>query len=100
MGKKRNKKEKKDTNRTSEERQEQVNIIKSKLLEYQLDDRVPDIETLYKIMDNYIETGQSISGTYPLQGSNKNIQYILSNKKHINCTINLLVRNKIASHTR
>ena len=51
-------------------------------------------------MDNYIETGQSISGTYPLQGSNKNIQYILSNKKHINCTINLLVRNKIASHTR
>lgn len=92
MGKKRNKKEKKNNDRTLEERQQQVKIIKSKLLEYQLDDRVPDIETLYKIMDKYIETGQSISDTYPLQGSNKNIQYILSNKKHITCTINLLVR--------
>ena len=92
MGKKRNKKEKKNNDRTLEERQQQVNIIKLKLLEYQLDDRVPDIETLYKIMDEYIETGQSISDTYPLQGSNKNIQYILSNKKHITCTINLLVR--------
>ena len=92
MGKKRNKKEKKNNDRTLEERQQQVKIIKSKLLEYQLDDRVPDIETLYKIMDKYIETGQSISDTYPLQGSNKNILYILSNKKHITCTINLLVR--------
>ena len=92
MGKKRNKKEKKNNDRTLEERQQQVKIIKSKLLEYQFDDRVPDIETLYKIMDKYIETGQSISDTYPLQGSNKNIQYILSNKKHITCTINLLVR--------
>lgn len=92
MGKKRNKKEIKNNDRTLEERQQQVKIIKSKLLEYQLDDRVPDIETLYKIMDKYIETGQSISDTYPLQGSNKNIQYILSNKKHITCTINLLVR--------
>ena len=46
-------------------------------------------------MDEYIETGQSISDTYPLQGSNKNIQYILSNKKHITCTINLLVRKKL-----
>lgn len=94
MGKKRNKKEKKNNDRTLEERQQQVKIIKSKLLEYQLDDRVPDIETLYKIMEKYIETGQSISGAYQLHGTNKNIQYILSNKKHINCTINLLVKKK------
>ena len=89
MGKK-SKKEK--NNRTEEERAEQVTIIKAKLFEYQLDDRLPDIETLYNIMDSYIETGQSVSGSHPLQGSNKDIHYIMSNKKHINCTVNLLVR--------
>ena len=91
MGKK-SKKEKKNTNRTEEERLEQVNLIKSKLNEYQLDARFPDIDTLYAIMDSYIETGQSVSGSHSLAGSNKDIQYIMSNKKHIQCSVNLLVR--------
>ena len=89
MKKKKNKKIIK--NKTIEDRKTQVSIIKSKLLKYQLDERYPDIEKLYKIMDNYIVTGQSESGSYPLQGSNKNIQFILSNKKHIECSINLIV---------
>ena len=91
MGKK-SKKEKKNTNRTEEERLEQVDIIKIKLNEYQLDERYPDIDTLYAIMDSYIETGQSVSGSRSLEGSNKDIQYIMSNKKHIQCAVNLLVR--------
>ena len=91
MGKKR-KKEKKNTNRTEEERLEQVAIIKTKLNEYQLDERYPDIDSLYAIMDSYIETGQSVSGSHSLADSNKDIQYIMSNKKHIQCAVNLLVR--------
>lgn len=91
MGKKR-KKEKKNTNRTEEERVEQVAIIKTKLNEYQLDERYPDIDSLYAIMDSYIDTGQSVSGSHSLAGSNKDIQYIMSNKKHIQCAVNLLVR--------
>lgn len=91
MGKK-SRKEKKNTNRTEEERLEQVSLIKTKLNEYQLDERYPDIDTLYAIMDSYIETGQSVSGSHSLEGSNKNIQYIMSNKKHIQCAVNLLVR--------
>jgi len=91
MGKK-SKKEKKNTNRTEEERLEQVNLIKTKLNEYQLDERYPDIDTLYAIMDSYIDTGQSVSGSHSLGGSNKDIHYIMSNKKHIQCSVNLLVR--------
>ena len=88
---KQSKKIKKDNSRTEEQRIEQVNIIKNRLLDVQLDDRIPDIEKLYNIMNEYIKTGQSASGQYPLEGSNKDIQYILSNKSHINCVVNLLV---------
>ena len=53
MGKK-SKKEKKNTNRTEEERLEQVTLIKAKLNEYQLDERYPDIDQSTKWFD--IET--------------------------------------------
>ena len=86
------KRAKKDNSRSIAQRREQVDIIKKSLLDLQLDDRIPDIQRLYTIMDGYIETGQSASGHYPLEGSNKNIQYILSNKQHIKCVVNLLVR--------
>ena len=81
-----------DNSRSISQRREQVDIIKKSLLDIQLDDRIPDIQRLYAIMDEYIESGQSASGQYPLEGSNKNIQYILSNKQHILCAVNLLVR--------
>ena len=89
---KKNKKNKKNKLKTKEERILQINIIKTKLLEVQLDERFPEIQELYKMMNNYIEIGISNSGKMPLSNSNKDIQYIFSIRKNVNCQVNLIVR--------
>ena len=63
-----------------------------KRLEVQLDERFPEIQELYKMMNNYIEIGISNSGKMPLSNSNKDIQYIFSIRKNVNCQVNLIVR--------
>ena len=78
--------------KTTEDRVQQVNFIKNKLENLQLDERNTEIEELFKIMQRYIETGESNSGKMPLTGSNKDIQYIFTNRKCVQCQVNLLVR--------
>ena len=80
----------KDKYKTLEQRQAQIDFINSKLQEIQLDDRIPEIEKLHKIMNEYIKTGVSISGKMPLPNSNKNIVYILSNRANTDCKVNLI----------
>ena len=43
-------------------------------------------------MNNYVQTGEAISGKMPLLNSNKDISYIFSNRLHIKSQVNLLVR--------
>ena len=89
------KKKKKDITqkyKTQEDRIGQVTFIKNKLENLQLDERNTEIEELFKIMQRYIDTGESNSGKMPLTGSNKDIQYIFTNRKCVECQVNLLVR--------
>lgn len=80
------------TFKTVKIRLDEINIIKSKLEEIELDERFPEIAELIKIMNNFVETGESNSGKMPLLNSNKDICYIFSNKLHIKSQVNLLVR--------
>ena len=78
--------------KTIQDRQKQINIINNKLHEIQLDDRLPEIMELNRIMNLYIKTGESLTGRMPLLNSNKDICYILSNRANVNCQVNLMVR--------
>lgn len=80
------------TTRSYEDRFQQVATIRQRLLsEYQLDERVPSIATLFATMDRFVNEGVSASGTLPLHGSNKRIVYVLSNKTHVQCRVSLQV---------
>ena len=90
---KKNKKIKKQKKtKTKEFRLNEINVIKSKLAKLELDNRYAEIEELIRVMDNFVETGESNSGKMVLTNSNKDICYILSNKEHINCQVNFVVR--------
>ena len=90
---KKNKKIKKQKKtKTKEFRLNEITVIKSKLAELELDNRYAEIEELIRVMDNFVKTGESNSGKMVLTNSNKDICYILSNKEHINCQVNFVVR--------
>lgn len=91
--KKRKSKNKENSNiKTKEERISQIEFINKKLLKVQLDDRFPEIQELHKIMNDYIENGESNSGKMPLSNSNKDIHYIFSTRANVDCQVNLMVR--------
>ena len=93
MGKKNRKnKEAKQKFKTMKDRQNQIDFINQKLQEIQLDNRLPEIIELNRIMDLYIKTGESLTGRMPLSNSNKDICYILSNRANVDCQVNLMVR--------
>ena len=79
--------------KTKESRLSEIKTIKAKLLEIGLDERFQEIAGLIRIMNFFVETGESHSGKIPLSNSNKDIYYILSNRQHIHCKVNIVVRN-------
>lgn len=77
--------------KTRLERQQQVNNINQQLMNLQLDDRLPEMQTLSSIMELYVEKGESNCGKIPLSNSNKVIHFILSNRINVNCRVNICV---------
>lgn len=76
--------------RSPEQRAEQVTALKRSLLDnYQLDERIPAIAQLHAVMDEYQRTGHSASGSLPLPGSNKRIEYVFSTRPTIPCRVDL-----------
>ena len=73
--------------KTKRERLEFSDSIKLRFaFEFGISEKEPSIATFYKIMDEWIETGQSVSGKLPFPEApfgGRIIQYVLSNRKHI-----------------
>jgi hypothetical protein len=97
MGKKtkRNKIENKVNHKTKEERIKEINDIKDKIESLGLSNSNENINELYNIFDNYIEIGIADSGMIKLPGLKREIHYILSNRKHIENSVNLKYNENI-----
>lgn len=91
MGKKEKKVKKPLPEHTRESRKEFVdNIInKFKILGiYSME--YPAIKEMDNILSDYLETGQSHQGSIKFPESlDRKIEYLLSNKKHVDCFVNL-----------
>ena len=77
--------------KTRLERQQPVKLINQQLMNLQLDDRLPEIQTLSSIMELYVEKGVSNCDKITLSNSNKVIYFILSNRLNIDCQVNICV---------
>ena len=81
--------------KTKEIRIKEINIIKEKIENLGLSNSNENINELYNIFENYIETGQSESGIIKLLGLKREIHYILSNRQHIENSVNLKYNENI-----
>ena len=88
-GKKRKEKKLPPVLRNKEERINEINEIKSKISLMGLTDDLGRITDIFDIMDKYIETGQSLTGSIKLEGYSRILDYIFPAKKNIKLTINI-----------
>lgn len=78
--------------KTYEQRQEFADNIKKQLsVNFGLCGNIPEINQLYIILEEFVKTGESVSGSIPFPEAKRNIQYILSNRAHVQCQVNLLL---------
>lgn len=81
---------KKDQNQyTKDERKIEVDKCKLQLRDLGLGEGYAheDVIKMYEILDNYVETGNSVSGTLALEGTKRVFCYLLpKSKKHQICT--------------
>ena len=90
MSKKKNKKKLKQTKtKTKQQRQDQVTEIINKLTNLGLTTENPDINNAVIQMQEFIETGNSFTGKFKLNGFKRVLHLILSNRLHIECQCNL-----------
>jgi hypothetical protein len=79
--------------KTREEREAFRDSIRTKFgLEFDINESFPCVAELYRVMDEWVETGQSVSGKIPFPEApfgGRIIEYILTNRKHIKCQVNL-----------
>jgi len=75
--------------RNEEERIAEINEIKSKIALMGLTDDLGRITDIFDIMDKYIETGQSLTGSIRLEGYYRILDYIFPSKKNIKLMINI-----------
>ena len=68
--------------KTQERRLQECLVIRKKLNELGLND-MPELDELKKIMKDYIHIGVSYSGKIKLETLPRVVEYILSNKEHI-----------------
>ncbi len=102
MTRKKSKKVKKPMpQRTQEDRQNWVNDIKSKLLlNFGLSDKESAIANLYKVMDDFIETGDPTNGRIPFPDApfgGRTIIYLMSNNKRVNMYVHMPLITFISS---
>tara|TARA_Y100001970_G_C13794926_1_gene632091 strand:- start:25 stop:303 length:279 start_codon:yes stop_codon:yes gene_type:complete len=90
MGKK-SRKEKKDiVYKSKDERDNDIQEIKNKLNILGLTEDLARITNIFEIMDNFIETGESVSGKIMLPEYKRKIDYIFNSKQKTKSTLNIL----------
>jgi hypothetical protein len=90
MGKKSRRKSEKVINlRSSLDRVNDVQDIKDNFASYGLTSEMEDVQTFYNILDTFIETGESSSGSIKLQGVKRIVEYILTNNNNKQLNVKL-----------
>lgn len=76
--------------KTGEERRTWVGNLKEQMSEtWGLSRRTPGIDKLFEILDAFADSGEGSSGSIPFPDDpyGRKIRYILSNRKHITCSV-------------
>ncbi len=95
--KKRNEKKKKiqKTTKTKLKRQEEIQKVQSQLQQIGFSSDNPDIRYAYSIFNDYIEYGTAFTGKIKINGFQRVLDIILSNRSHIQTTICLQYNKEI-----
>ena len=73
--------------KTKEIRMAEINKVKNQLRNIGFSTSNPDIQEAYKIMDDYVEYGSAYTGKIKINGFQRVLEMILSNRSHIQSTI-------------
>ena len=90
MGKKSRKEKKEVVHKTIEKREKEIQEIKDKLNILNLTDDLGRITDIFEIMENFIKTGESVSGKIMLPEYKKKIEYVFNSKENVKCILNIL----------
>jgi hypothetical protein len=77
------------TERTQEQRREQIRPIIDKLTELQMNVSYPAIRELYKVLNQYVKTGEDTKFKIPFPEFSRKIKGELSNAPYIPCWVKL-----------
>ena len=77
------------TERTQEQRREQIRPIIDKLTELQMNISYPAIRELYKVLNQYVKTGEDTKFKIPFPEFSRKIKGELSNAPYIPCWVKL-----------
>ena len=81
--KKKEKVKKEKSLKTYEDREDEINTIKAKVRGLGLSVEFPSISEIFKIMDEFVKTGNVISGKMDLGAESRYIEYRFTNKKNV-----------------
>ena len=89
--KKKQKKQKKQkvSIKTLEERQNEIKTIKNKLSSLGLSEEFESIKLFYEECEKYVENGYGWSGKIKLNGLKRVLEYRLTTRKNLECSITL-----------
>ena len=90
MSKKNRKNKKEVVLKTYDERKKDIKEIKDKLNILGLVEDLSRITNIFEIMDNFIETGESVSGKILIPEYKRKIEYVFNSKENIKSKLNLL----------
>ena len=95
--KSKSKSDKKSTTRTPEQRQSEITTLREKLDSLGLGpDSVKEVDTFFKtIVKDYLQFGAPASGSFPLPGYKRVLEYTLSTRLVIPVSFNLPYREDI-----
>lgn len=83
------KKKQKVSIKTLEERQNEIKTIKNKLSNLGLSEEFESIKLFYEECDKYVENGYGWSGKIKLNGLKRVLEYRLTTRKNLECSITL-----------
>ena len=75
--------------RTAMERLQEVQAILAKLETLGLSKANEGVAAFLQVGREYVRSGEPRSGSVPLVGLKRHIDYVLSNRKHVACAVNL-----------
>ena len=90
MGKKSKKIKKEIEYKTKEDREKETAEIINKLKILGLEDDLGRITNIFEIIENFIETGESVSGKILLNEYKRKVEYVFNNKKNTKCILNII----------